>query len=210
MPRPRSSDTINGVGEPKKQAGVIWRGLPANHVAGPMETPELTDLIRRHAKLIHKIAYAYARDATDREDVVQEVAVQLWRSRHRYDERYKETTWVYRIALNVAISFHRRERWHREGHLPIEAHAITIAAASEVEPGEDVELLLRCIDDLGALDKALVLLYLDGNEHASIAEVLGISVSNVGTKLLRIKDKLRVAFEQRARSNRTEGPHATR
>ena len=175
-----------------------------------METNQLTDLIRRHARLIHKIAFVYCRDATDREDVVQEVAVQLWRSRHRYDERFKETTWVYRIALNVAISFHRRERRHRERRLPIDEHAIMIAAASEVEPGEDVQLLLRCIDDLGALDKALVLLYLDGNDHASIADVLGISVSNVGTKLFRIKDKLRVAFEERARSNEKERPHAAR
>ncbi len=175
-----------------------------------MEAQELTDLIRRHARLIHKVAYAYFRNAADREDVVQEVAVQLWRSRHRYDERYQETTWVYRIALNVAISFHRRERRHRGRRLPLDVHAITIAAASEVEPSEDVQCLLRCIDDLGALDKALVLLYLDGNDHASIADVLGISVSNVGTKLFRIKDKLRVAFEERARSNQKEQPHATR
>jgi RNA polymerase sigma factor (sigma-70 family) len=174
-----------------------------------MDPSQLTDLIRRHAGLIHRIAYAYCRDATDREDVVQEVAVQLWRSRHRYDERFRETTWVYRIAFNVAISFHRREHRHRE-RLSIDEPAITIAAASEVEPGEEVQLLLRCVDDLGALDKALVLLYLDGNDHASIAEVLGISVSNVGTKLGRIKDRLRVAFEGRARSNRKERPHAAR
>jgi len=179
-----------------------------------MEAQELTDLIRRHAGLIHKIAYAYCRDATDREEVVQEVALQLWRSRLRYDERYRETTWVYRIALNVAISFQRRERRHRERRLALDEQAITIAAASTSEgdagPGEDVELLLRCVDDLGALDKALVLLFLDGNDHASIADVLGISVSNVGTKLWRIKDRLRVAFEERARSERKEEPHATR
>ncbi len=175
-----------------------------------MEASQLTDLIRRHAGLIHKIAYAYCRDATDREDVVQEIAVQLWRSHHRYDERFKETTWVYRIALNVAISFQRRERPYRERRLPIDAHAITIAAAPESEPSEDVRRLLRCIDDLGALEKALVLLYLDGNDHASIAEVLGISVSNVGTKLLRIKGLLRAAFEERARRDETEASHATR
>jgi RNA polymerase sigma-70 factor (ECF subfamily) len=161
-----------------------------------MDAPQLTDLIRRHARLIHKIAYAYCRDATDREDIVQEVAVQLWRSRHKYDSRYQETTWIYRIALNVAISFYRRERRHRDRRQPIDDHAITIAAAAE--PGEDLQLLLRCIDDLGALDKALVMLYLDGNDHASIADVLGISVSNVGTKLGRIKDKLRVAFARHA------------
>ena len=175
-----------------------------------MDATELTDLIQRHARLIHKVAYAYCRDATDREDVVQETLVQLWRSRDRYDERYRQATWIYRIALNVAISFQRRERRHREGRLSSDEHLITIAAAPEAEPGEDVQLLLRCIDDLSALDKALVLLYLDGNDHASIADVLGISVSNVGTKLSRIKDKLRVAFDERARSNRTEGPHAAR
>ncbi len=180
------------------------RASPANHLAAPMDATELTDLLRRHAGLIHKVAFAYCRDATDREDVVQEIAVQLWRSRERYDPRFKETTWIYRIALNVAISFHRREFRHRDRHLSIDLHAITITAAPAVEPGEDVQVLLRCIDDLSALDKALVVLDLDDNDHASIAEVLGISVSNVGTKLGRIKDKLRVAFEQRARANPTE------
>ncbi len=175
-----------------------------------MEAPQFSDLIRRHAGLIHKIAYAYCRDAADREDVVQEVAVQLWRSCHRYDRRQRETTWVYRIALNVAISFQRRERRHRAGRLASEEHLITVAAAAEVEPGEDVELLLRCIAQLGALEKALVLLYLDGNDHTSIADVLGISVSNVGTKLGRIKEKLRVALGERARSDRKERPHAAR
>lgn len=175
-----------------------------------MEAPDLTDLIQRHARLIHKIAHAYCRDAADREEVVQEVLVQLWRSSRRYDGRCKESTWVYRIALNVAISFHRRERRHKERRAPADIHAITIAAASEVEPGEDVQLLLRCIDDLKPLDRALVLLYLDDNDHSSIADVLGISVSNVGTRLGRIKDRLRVALEERARSKPMEEPNAAR
>lgn len=173
-----------------------------------MDASPLPDLLRRHAGLIRKVATAYCRDATDREEVVQEIAVQLWRAHERYDARYRETTWVYRIALNVAISFHRRERRHREGRLSLEAHPTPLAAPAEAAPGEEVELLLRCIEDLGALERALVLLYLDGNDHASIAEVLGISVSNVGTKLGRIKDKLRVALQRRA--NRTEEPHGSR
>ena len=110
----------------------------------------------------------------------------------------------------MAISFHRRERRHREHQLPIDVHAITIAATAEAEPGEDVQLLLRCIDDLSALDRALVLLYLDENDHTTIADVLGISVSNVGTKLGRIKERLRVAFEERTRPTRMEKPNATR
>ena len=173
-----------------------------------MDAHHFTDLLRRHAGLIHKIAYAYCRDTTDREDLIQEVALQLWRSHDRYYERYKETTWIYRIAVNMAISFHRRVRRHRVGRLSIDDPAITIVEPL-VEPSEDIQLLLRCIDDLGVLDKALVLLYLDGHDHASIAGVLGISVSNVGTKLLRIKNKLRVGFDQRAATH-TETLHANR
>ena len=135
--------------------------------------------------------------------------MQLWRSRDRYDERFKETTWIYRIAINVAVSFHRRERRYRHRRVSLEGPAITIAAPS-AEHNQDVELLMRWIDDLGELDKALVLLNLDGHDHASIAEVLGISVSNVGTKLQRIKNKLRAAFDRRLQPNPTEGPHATR
>ena len=172
--------------------------IPAAPVANNIPTmndAQFSDLIRRNAGLIHKVAYAYCRNAADREDVVQEVAAQLWRSRDRYDDRYRESTWIYRIALNVAISFHRRERRHREGRVPIDSPAITIASPGE--HGEEVRMLLRLIDELGPFERALVMLHLDGNDHASIADVLGISVSNVGTKLGRIKDKLRVLLEGR-------------
>jgi len=172
-----------------------------------METTEFTAVIRQHAGLIHKIAYTYCRDATDREDLVQEIAVQLWRSRAAYDERYRHTTWIYRIALNVAISFYRRERRHRDRRSSIDDHAIVVAP---VELSGDAQLLLRCIDELGPLDRALVVLYLEGTGHAEIAEVLGISVSNVGTKLSRIRTVLRAAVEDTARANPGDRSHGPR
>jgi RNA polymerase sigma-70 factor (ECF subfamily) len=168
-----------------------------------MDVRELTEVIRRHAGLIHKIAYAYCRNAADREDVVQEITVQLWRARERYDERYRQTTWIYRIALNVAISFYRRERRHQAHSVPLDAE--TILVAEPVELAGDVQLLLRFIAELDPLEKALVLLYLDDNDHASIAEVLGISVSNVGTKLGRVKHKLRAAFARTANPGEADG-----
>ena len=174
-----------------------------------MDIEQFTNLLLRHAGLIHKVAYAYCRNATDREDVIQEIAMQLWQSRDRYDDRFKETTWIYRIAINVAVSFYRRERRHSHRRVSLEGAAITISAPS-ANPSPDLEQLMRWADDLGELDKALVLLYLDGHDHASIAEVLGISVSNVGTKLHRIKNKLRAAFDPRLQPNQTEVPHATR
>jgi len=186
---------------------VIWHWAAANHVV--MDIDQYTNLLRRHAGLIHKVAYGYCRNISDRDDVIQEIAIQLWRSRDRYDDRFKETTWIYRIAINVAVSFHRRERRHSHRHVSLEGAAIVIAAPS-AEHDRDLEQLMRWIGDLGELDKALVLLYLDGNDHASIAEVLGISVSNVGTKLQRIKNKLRAECDRRLQPDQTEEPHATR
>ncbi len=181
----------------------------------PMDDQQFTGLVRRHAGLLHKVAFAYCKSAADREDVIQEITMQLWRARQRYDESFKETTWIYRVAINVAISFYRRESRHRKGRQPYDASAITVSEPS-AEPSEELQVLLRCIDGLNALEKGLVLLYLDGNDHPSIAHVLGISVSNVGTKLMRIKDKLRAAFERPPHpqdplhSQETEKPNGTR
>jgi RNA polymerase sigma factor (sigma-70 family) len=145
---------------------------------------QLTDLLRAHAGLIRKVAYAYCRDPAEREDVVQEIAVQLWRARDRYDPRFAHTTWIYRVALNVAISYFRRTDRHRHDELP------EVAAEPPDPRLADLDRLLASLD---ALERALVVLYLDGNDHATIGEVLGISASNVGTKLDRIKGRLRVA-----------------
>ncbi len=167
-----------------------------------MDAEALTALLQRHAGLIAKIAWAWCPRPDEREDVMQEIAVQLWRSWHRYDPRYAESTFVYRIALNTAISFERRARRHGARREALDVHAITLAAAPAPEPTEEQERLRLLLDTLPALDKALVLLWLDGNDHASTAAVLGISTSNVSTKLSRIKARLR--------SSLSEDPHGSR
>lgn len=191
--------------------GVMPRRRGANHVPVPTERDDVTRLIQRHAGLIHKIALAYCRDGTDREDVVQEIAVNLWRAWPRYDGRHRETTWIYRIALNVAISFHRRERRHRAGRQALDDSAAALAFAPEAAPPSgDVALLLRCIGELAPLERALVLLDLDGNDHATIADVLGISVSNVGTKLWRVRNRLRAALGRCTAQPLQEDEHGPR
>lgn len=159
-----------------------------------MDTAALTDLLARHAGLIRKVAAAYCRDRGGRDDVVQEILLQLWRSRERYDGRCKESTWVYRVALNTAIARHRRERRHAEGRregVPLDELP---RAAGDDERDAIVERLVAAIGTLPALDRALVLLHLDGNDHATVAEVLGLTPSNVGTKLHRLKATLREAL----------------
>lgn len=175
-----------------------------------LDDGEFTDLIRGHAGLIHKIAHAYCRNVEDRNDLVQEVVIQLWRSRDRYDGRVRRSTWIYRIALNVAISRYRRERRHEERRAPVADDWISLVEDPTAPPNEDLETLHRCIDELDGLNKALVLLYLDGEDHATIADVLGITATNVATKLSRIKVKLRAAFEKRNDPEGAEAKHGTR
>lgn len=172
-----------------------------------MSAPEFPDLLRRQTALIRKVAHAYGRTAADRDEIAQEIAIQLWRAHARYDPSFAESTFVYRIALNVAISFHRRELRHRRNRAAVDAHALA-ADSSDPAPNADAQRLLACIDELSALDKALVLLWLDGNEHRAIAEVLGLSASNVGTKLQRLKQRLRAAYDRAARRHDPD-PDAT-
>ena len=149
-------------------------------------------LLEEHKKILYKVASSYCRNNADRQDLIQEIAVQLWRSFDRYDERYRFSTWMYRIALNVAISFYRSESRRKRDTVPAEDSILEIAdARGSLEEDENLRILQRLISQLDELDRALIILYLDGNRYDTIAEILGISETNVGTKINRIKQKLR-------------------
>ncbi|MBK9090850.1 MAG: sigma-70 family RNA polymerase sigma factor [Holophagales bacterium] len=150
-------------------------------------------LLDEHKKILFKVASSYCRTTADRQDLVQEMVVQLWRSFDRYDERYRFSTWMYRIALNVAISFYRSETRRSRFTESAEDSILEIAAAAPESAAshDDLGLLQHLIEQLDELDRALVILYLDGNRYDTIAEILGISETNVGTKLSRIRQRLR-------------------
>jgi len=151
------------------------------------------NLLREHERIVFKVAGLYAAHAEDRRDLAQEIALQAWRSFARYDaQRAKFSTWLYRVALNVAISQLRADgTWN--GRLePLEAHHLEgIGGESMPEPDERLATLHALIEELDALNRALMLLYLEDKSYAEIAEILGISETNVATKLGRIKQKLR-------------------
>ena len=147
-------------------------------------------LLDQHRAIVHKVAASYARIPADREDLAQEIITQLWRSFPRYDDRFRYSTWMYRIALNVAISAHRSESV-RGRHMVAGDETILQVPAPVVEADERLESLYRMMQELSEMDRALVILYLDGNRYDEIAEVMGISESNVGTRLNRIKTRLR-------------------
>ena len=159
-----------------------------------MTTPELQErfqtLVDEHKKILYKVCNSYCRDRDARDDLAQEIIIQLWRSFDRFDERYRFSTWMYRIALNVAISFYRRENTRTRFVISDEEHLLEAIDEKENQP-DDIRLLYEFIDGLDPLNKALVLLYLDGNNYQEIANVLGISETNAATKINRLKNKLK-------------------
>ena len=153
-------------------------------------------LLEEHDKILYKVANSYCRNPEDRRDLIQEIVVQLWRSFGRFDDSYRFSTWMYRIAMNVAISFYRSQGRRTRGTVPIEESGLDIVAAAPEpeEMSDDVRLLHHFISQLDELNRALVILYLDGNSYDTIAEILGITTTNVATKLSRIKERLRRDF----------------
>lgn len=150
-------------------------------------------LLERHRGILLKVAHAYARDPADREDLLQEIAGQLWRAYPAYDPVRRFTTWTYRIALNVAIS-HLRERQRRQERslaLGDAMEDLPDTGAADPEAEQRLRLLHAFIERQRPLDRALLLLYLDERPQREIAEVLGISETNVSTKIGRLKQRIR-------------------
>ncbi len=150
-------------------------------------------LLEQSKKLIYKVCFAYSASLEDRQDLFQEIVFQLWRSFEKFDAKMKFSTWLYRIALNTAISHVRRmsRRYRRERLTEEHILELTPAPKAADSDSDDLEALKRQIDRLKEMDKALVVLHLEGNSHREVAEILGISESNVGTRLNRVKQSLR-------------------
>lgn len=150
-----------------------------------------------HKKIIYKIVNSYCPNREDRKDLEQEIIIQLWNSFDKYNAEFKYSTWMYRIALNVAISFYRKEKkWSVKNDFFDEDSIFSIADENETELDYHMKLLQEFINNLGELDKALMLLYLEEKSHEEITEILGITKTNVATKINRIKLKLRKEFNK--------------
>ncbi len=155
------------------------------------------DLLEHHRKIVFKVANSYSRHPEDRADLAQEIATQLWRAFPSYDGQRSFSTWMYRIALNVAISFVRSSS-HRDRHtVPLDQELHDIAGTTGVEPEADerVRLLHRFIAQLDALNRALLLLYLEEKSYREIADILGITETNVATKIGRLKQRIRTDMD---------------
>ena len=160
-----------------------------------VEKDQFISIIKDNQNLIFKICYSYCSNPENRKDLQQEILMQLWNSFLKFDGRVKISTWIYRIALNTAISFYRKDCNHNDKKITIDASIIFPSYFEYVpEQDENIVLLYQFIENLNEMDKALILLYLDDNKYKTIAEILGISETNVATKINRIKKNLKEKF----------------
>src|SRR4051794_40029830 len=152
---------------------------------------EFHALLDRHRKIVLKVASTYAREPADRADLAQDIVTQCWRAFSSYDETRSFSTWMYRIALNVAISFARGTEQRRHHAIAFDETLHEVASGTDPESDERVRTLYRCIAALDPLNRALLILYLDERSLREIAEILGITETNVATKIGRLKERLR-------------------
>ena len=153
-------------------------------------------LLASHRKIAFKVSSTYVRERADREDLAQEIITQCWRSFASYDGSRPFSTWMYRIALNVAISFTRNAQYHDRHSVALDHDSHDIPHDADPEGDERIRALYRFIDLLNPLDRALLLLYLEERSYREMADILGISETNVATKIGRLKLRIRADMAQ--------------
>jgi RNA polymerase sigma-70 factor (ECF subfamily) len=151
---------------------------------------EFTDIINKHRGIIYKVCHVYGYEKEYLDDLFQEIVLQLWKSFPAFRNEAQVSTWMYKVALNTAISHFRREvKKPRPATLTEAEFEIPDLDSIPVEH-ENMTLLKSAIDKLTKIEKALLMLYLEERSYQEISDILGISHSNVGVKLNRIKTKL--------------------
>ncbi len=148
---------------------------------------EFISTIKQNEAIIYRISSFYANKSQSIADLYQEIVLNLWQAYPSFRGDSKISTWIYRISLNTCISFLRSTKSR-----PILLNEeITFDVPEDADRTEDIEELYRLIEKLSEIEKALILLYLEEKSYREIAEITGISVTNVATKLSRIKEKLK-------------------
>lgn len=152
---------------------------------------DFLDVLRQHERMIHKICHVYASDLSAKQDLFQEIILQLWKSFNGFRNESKISTWMYRIALNTALIQYRRGK----SKVPLSFIGFefkdVIDKNDSSDQQENIDLLYSAISNLNEVEKAIVMLYLDDKSYEEMEEVLGISMGTLRVKMNRIKEKLR-------------------
>ncbi|MBU2916844.1 sigma-70 family RNA polymerase sigma factor [Psychrosphaera sp. F3M07] len=160
---------------------------------------QFSELINQHKGIVYKVVNSYCAHKLDKQDLAQEIITRVWLSFDKYDAEYKFSTWMYRVALNVAISYYRKDKKHHD-NVSMEENCIfnIVDMKDDNSKNEDIKQLYFFINQLDRLNRAIMLLYLENQSHNDIADSLGLSKSNVATRIGRIKETLKQQFMQQA------------
>ncbi|MBL0358873.1 MAG: sigma-70 family RNA polymerase sigma factor [Chitinophagaceae bacterium] len=147
-------------------------------------------IIQENESLIYKVAKLYTNSREDEEDLYQEIVYQLWKSFPAFRAEARLSTWMYRIALNTAIA-HLNKAKRKGNHLPIDEGLLNRTDSTDNLKEEQAKILYDRIKQLDTIEKAIILLYLEGKSYEEIASITGFTATNVGTRLARIKQKIK-------------------
>ena len=156
---------------------------------------EFSQMIRDHEGIIFKITTLYTHNRQDQNDLYQDIVYQLWKSFDSFREESKRSTWMYRVAMNTAITHIKNEK--RAGKSVSIEKVVLDAIETDNQALEDrIKTMYVHINRLSVLEKGLMLLLLEGKKYEEIAEITGLSTTNVGTRISRIKNKLKSIVRQ--------------
>jgi RNA polymerase sigma-70 factor (ECF subfamily) len=156
---------------------------------------EFLQIIKKNQGIIHKVCNIYCDDQDDRDDLFQEIVAQLWKSFPTFREESKFTTWMYRVALNTAITtFKKTKRRPDQNRLTYENFQVK-DENYDIEAEEEIKNLHRAVAQLTGVEKSIVLLFLENKKYEEIAEITGITQNYVRVKMNRIKKKLKKFME---------------
>ena len=166
-----------------------------------METFE--EILNKHKGIIFRIVNYYCKDADDKKDLEQEILIQIWLSYKKYNQEFAWSTFIYRIALNVSIGFYKKQKRQKDKFSSVNLFIETyVQDETPLVIDEDLRMLNEFIFQLNDINKALMLLYLQEKSYTEIALILGISATNISTKINRLKNQLKEYFKEKKNGTR--------
>ncbi|MDR1346564.1 MAG: sigma-70 family RNA polymerase sigma factor [Bacteroidales bacterium] len=156
-------------------------------------TEDFIEMLSQNEAVVYKICSFYATQTISRDDLYQETVLALWKGYPKFRSESSITTWIWRIALNCCISVIRTEKKHQQN---ISLTEVSIPLLESESMQQEIKELYRCIAQLKTFDRTLILLWLEEKPYQEIAEITGLSVANVGTRLKRIKTTLKILSNQ--------------
>lgn len=147
------------------------------------------NLIKEYHPIIYKICRVYS-SSEDFDDLYQEVLINLWRSYETFEGRSKLSTWLYRLTLNTALTYNRNEKKHKTKVSINNLPEIHDSESYSLDKEQQIEKLYYAISQFKKVDRSIILLYLEEKSYEEIAELTGLTASNIGAKISRLKKKL--------------------